>query len=224
TIVLDEISEMPLSLQAKLLRVLQEREIDRVGGNRPIPVDARAIAISNVDLKKAVSSGAFREDLYYRINVIPLTMPPLRDRKEDIPLLVDFFLEKYSAINRCKMPQISQTAMDLLRQHAWKGNVRELENTIERALLIGNGETINPEHLFLGRLETEAKMPSAADLSVGTTVREMEKKLIVKTLQEVNENRTRAAELLGISIRTLRNKLREYKDEESRRAMAASSA
>ena len=224
TIVLDEISEMPLTLQAKLLRVLQEREIDRVGGNRPIAVDARVIAISNVDLKKAVSSGTFREDLYFRINVIPLTMPPLQDRKEDIPLLADFFLEKYSKLNRRKTPRISKAAMDLLRQHTWKGNVRELENTIERALLIGNSETIIPEHLFLGKFENEGKAPAGADLSVGTTVREMEKKLIVKTLQEVNENRTRAAELLGISIRTLRNKLREYKDEESRRSMAAESA
>ena len=224
TIVLDEISEMPLSLQAKLLRVLQEREIDRVGGSQPIPVDVRVIAISNVDLKKAVSAGAFREDLYYRINVIPLTMPPLRDRKEDIELLSNFFLKKYSTLNRRKMPQISKAAVDLLRLHAWKGNVRELENTIERALLIGNGETIKPEHLSLGKLENDAKMPAGSDLSVGTTVREMEKKLIVKTLQEVNENRTRAAELLGISIRTLRNKLREYKDEASRQSVAAKSA
>ncbi len=224
TIVLDEISEMPLTLQAKLLRVLQEREIDRVGGNRPIAVDTRVIAISNLDLKKAVSSGTFREDLYYRINVIPLTMPPLRDRKEDIPLLADYFLEKYSTLNRRKTPQISKAAMDLLLQHVWKGNVRELENTIERALLIGNGETIAPEHLFLGKLENIGPRPAGSDLTVGTTVREMEKKLIVKTLQEVNENRTRAAEILGISIRTLRNKLREYKDEESQRSMAAESA
>jgi two-component system response regulator FlrC len=224
TIVLDEISEMPLPLQAKLLRVLQEREIDRVGGNRPIPVDARVIAMSKVELKTAVLSGRFRKELYYRINVIPLTMPPLRDRKKDIPLLADFFLEKYSTLNRRKTPQISKAAMHLLMQHDWKGNVRELENTIERALLIGNGETINPEHLFLGKLETNGTVPISTDLPVGTTVREMEKKLIVKTLREVNENRTRAAELLGISIRTLRNKLREYKDEASQRSMAAKSA
>jgi DNA-binding NtrC family response regulator len=224
TIVLDEISEMPLALQAKLLRVLQEREIDRVGGNRPIPVDARVIAISNVDLKAAVSSGTFREDLYYRINVIPLTMPPLQDRSEDIPLLANFFLEKYSSLNRCKTSQISKVAMNLLLQHVWKGNVRELENTIERALLIANGKTIHPEHLFLGKLENDRFVPSGTDLPVGTTVREMEKKLIVKTLKEVNENRTRAAELLGISIRTLRNKLREYKDEASRQSLTAKSA
>jgi transcriptional regulator with PAS, ATPase and Fis domain len=224
TIVLDEISEMALPLQAKMLRVLQEREIDRVGGNRPIPVDARVIAISNVDLKKAVCAGTFREDLYYRINVIPMTMPPLRDRQDDILLLADFFLEKYSTLNRRKTPQISPEAIELILQHDWKGNVRELENSIERALLIGNGETIFPEHLILQDPENGSTAPANTPVAVGTTVREMEKKLIVKTLKDVNENRTRAAELLGISIRTLRNKLREYKDQESQRSMAAESA
>jgi DNA-binding NtrC family response regulator len=224
TIVLDEISEMPLALQAKLLRVLQEREIDRVGGSRPVPVDARVIAISNVDLKKAVSDGIFREDLFYRINVIPLTMPPLRDRKDDIELLANFFLEKFSLLNRRKTPQISDQAMQLLLRHDWKGNVRELENSIERALLIGNGETIFPEHLILGDSGNLSAVSAGTALAVGTTVREMEKKLIVKTLKEVNENRTRAAELLGISIRTLRNKLREYKDEEARKSLAVESA
>ncbi len=224
TIVLDEISEMPLALQAKLLRVLQEREIDRVGGSRPVPVDVRVIAISNVDLKKAVSAGNFREDLYYRINVIPLTMPPLRDRQDDIELLADFFLEKFSLLNRRKIPQISEQALELLLCHDWKGNVRELENSIERALLIGNGETIFPEHLILGDSGNLSPVSAGTALAVGTTVREMEKKLIVKTLKEVNENRTRAAELLGISIRTLRNKLREYKDEEARRSLAVESA
>ena len=224
TIVLDEISEMPLALQAKLLRVLQEREIDRVGGSRPVPVDARVIAISNVDLKKAVSDGIFREDLFYRINVIPLTMPPLRDRQDDIELLANFFLEKFSLLNRRKTPQISDQAMQLLLRHDWKGNVRELENSIERALLIGNGETIFPEHLILGDSDNDGTASAGTALAVGTTVREMEKKLIVKTLKEVNENRTRAAELLGISIRTLRNKLREYKDEETRKSVAVESA
>ena len=223
TIVLDEISEMAPPLQAKLLRVLQEREIDRVGGSRPIPIDARVIAISNVDLKQAISSGKFREDLYYRINVIPLTMPPLRERKSDIALLADFFLDKYSTLNNRKMPQLSSAARALLFNYQWKGNVRELENSIERAVLMGNSHVVLPEHLILGEPECAAQ-PAAAAAKVGTTVREMEKQLIVQTLREVDENRTRAAELLGISIRTLRNKLREYKAGEAKPALAPESA
>jgi DNA-binding NtrC family response regulator len=225
TIVLDEISEMPLALQAKLLRVLQEREIDRVGGTRPIAVNARVIAISNVDLKKAVSEGTFREDLYYRINVIPMTIPPLRDRKDDIVLLANFFLEKFSTLNGRETPQFSTETLEVLLHHDWKGNVRELENAIERALLIGNGDSILPVHLILGEPDIpDSASATGSALTVGTTVRQMEKKLIVKTLQEVNENRTRAAELLGISIRTLRNKLREYKNEDPGRSSATKSS
>jgi DNA-binding NtrC family response regulator len=213
TIVLDEISEMALPLQAKLLRVLQEREIDRVGGSQSIPIDARVIAISNLDLKQAVAEGKFREDLYYRINVVPLSIAPLRERKTDIPLLAEHFLAKFSSINKRKVTRISDEALSMLLQHDWKGNVRELENAIERAILIGCDDVIMPEHLILA----EAQKPSASGkqqgIKVGLTVREMEKELIVKTLENVNENRTRAAELLGISIRTLRNKLREYRQE-----------
>jgi two-component system response regulator FlrC len=134
TIVLDEISEMAPLLQSKLLRVLQEREIDRVGGSRPVPIDARVIAISNVDLKQAVSTGKFREDLYYRVNVIPLTMPPLRERKGDIELLANYFLDKYCALNNREIPQFSNEARAVLVNNKWSGNVRELENSIERAL------------------------------------------------------------------------------------------
>ena len=222
TVVLDEISEMTPPLQAKLLRVLQEREIDRVGGSRPVPMHARVVAISNVDLKQAVSKGKFREDLYYRINVVPITIPPLRDRKKDIPLLTEHFLEKYSALNDQKMAQISEAAMKQLTSGNWKGNIRELENTIERAVLIGNGAEVKPEHLILDTVGSENQSPAALSMKAGVTVREMEKQLINKTLEEVNDNRTRAAELLGISIRTLRNKLREYKEElESSPAEAA---
>ena len=213
TIVLDEISEMALPLQAKLLRVLQEREIDRVGGSQPVPIDARVIAISNVDLKRAVSEGKFREDLYYRINVVPLAISPLRDRKADIPLLAEHFFTKYSSAANRSVTRISEGALSLLLNHDWKGNVRELENAIERAVLIGSGDVILPEHLILAEVGKELKTEKTQGVKVGSTVREMEKELIVRTLEKVNENRTRAAELLGISIRTLRNKLKEYSQE-----------
>ncbi|MGD8667773.1 MAG: sigma 54-interacting transcriptional regulator, partial [Desulfobacterales bacterium] len=213
TVVLDEISEMTLPLQAKLLRVLQEREIDRIGGSRPVPMGARVVAISNKDLKKAVAEGHFREDLYYRINVIPFTIPPLRERQGDIPLLVTHFLEKFCQLNQRKMLKISDAALARLAKKHWKGNIRELENTIERAVLISNGPELLPEQLFLDPAELDSPTQAAVAIQAGMTVKEMEKKLITQTLQEVDDNRTRAAELLGISIRTLRNKLKEYKQE-----------
>jgi len=213
TVVLDEISEMTLPLQAKLLRVLQEREIDRIGGSQPVAMNARVVAISNVDLKKAVSKGKFREDLYYRINVVPITIPPLRDRKGDIPLLVEHFIEKYCRFNNRELMKIADAALAQLVSHEWRGNIRELENTIERAVLISNGRRVLPEHLFLDCADTANPPQSNISMKSGMTVREMEKQLITRTLQEVKDNRTRAAELLGISIRTLRNKLKEYKLE-----------
>lgn len=213
TLVLDEISEMARPLQAKLLRVLQEKEIDRVGGTHPIPIKARIIAISNVDLKKAVKDGKFREDLYYRINVIPLTLPPLRQRKEDIELLARYFIGKYCRLNHKKNIEIDDTAMDVLLNHVWEGNVRELENTMERAVLIGSGRHISPQNLLLDASENKSEFQDTFSFKAGRTVRDMEKELIFRTLEDVNDNRTQAAELLGISIRTLRNKLREYKEE-----------
>ena len=213
TVVLDEISEMPLSLQAKLLRVLQEKEVDRIGGSGPIPIDARVVAISNVDLKTAMAEGKFREDLYYRINVIPLILPPLRERKGDIELLAYHFLEKFSLENRKKMTGIDEAAMNMLLDHNWKGNVRELENVIERAVLIGNEGSVLPQDLLLDSLEGIDQNTDQFEVKAGCTVRQMEKSLIFHTLKEVNDNRTQAAELLGISIRTLRNKLHEYKTE-----------
>lgn len=211
TIVLDEISEMSMPIQAKLLRAIQERVIDRVGGSKPIPIDVRIIAISNEDLRKAVNKGKFREDLFYRVNVIPFTIPPLRERKGDIPLLVQHFLEKYSSLNGRGMATISDEALSALMDLEWKGNVRELENTIERATLLTEHETILPEHLFLEDAANDKHKP--IQIRPGMTVKEMEKELIFKTLQEVNDNRTHAADMLGVSIRTLRNKLREYKEK-----------
>ena len=212
TIVLDEISEMAIPIQAKLLRAIQERVIDRIGGTKPIPIDVRIIAISNVDLRKAVKEGKFREDLFYRVNVIPFTIPPLRDRKGDIPLLVEHFLKKLNNGKECT--KISEKAMSMLLGLDWKGNVRELENIIERARLLGEGEVILPEYLFLDDAETVEKR--SIGIKAGYSVREMEKALISKTLEEVNNNRTHAAKMLGISIRTLRNKLQEYRGEEER--------
>jgi DNA-binding NtrC family response regulator len=215
TVVLDEISEMALPLQAKLLRVLQEREVDRIGGTRPVAIDARVVAISNVDLKKAVAEGKFREDLYYRINVIPLTLPPLRERRDDIELLARRFLKKFCQENRKEVTGIEKAAMNMLLGHDWKGNVRELENVIERAVLIGQGPDVKPEHLLLDASVDRPSFSHNLEISAGCTVRQMEKKLIFRTLREVDDNRTQAAELLGISIRTLRNKLHEYKAETS---------
>ena len=210
SIVLDEISEMAPQLQAKLLRVLQEKEVVRVGGAQSISINSRIIAICNVDLEAAVKAGRFREDLFYRINVIPITIPPLRDRKKDIPVLAKHFLKKYSNKNNRKMLKIADETLSLLLKYNWSGNIRELENTMERAVLLGEGDMVLPGHLFLeiNDNDTRKDLP----VMVGQSLKEMEKELIFQTLKEVDDNRTHAAGILGISIRTLRNKLREYKN------------
>ncbi len=214
SIVLDEIGEMSHPLQAKLLRVLQEREIDRVGGGMPIPVEARVIAITNRDLSRAVAAGGFREDLYYRINVVSLQIPPLRERPGDIPLLAHHFLEKFNTLAGRSVARFSAEAFELLCRSSWKGNVRELENAVERAVLLADGETILPRHLQLTSSAGSVREDGAAGVfRIGTTVGEMERQLIMGTLSGVQNNRTRAAELLGISIRTLRNKLKEYREQ-----------
>ncbi len=211
TIVLDEISEMPIPLQAKLLRTLQEKEIDRVGGSKPLSINARIIAISNVDLKQAVREGKFREDLYYRINVIPFKIPPLRQRRTDIPVLAHHFLKKYCAANNKGPMGLAEETISLLCKQEWKGNVRELENTMERAVIMSNSDILQPEQIFFGSA-VDSRI-HATPFKAGTSVKEMEKELIFNTLEQVNDNRTHAAKLLGISIRTLRNKLREYRIE-----------
>ncbi len=211
TLLLDEISEMALPLQAKLLRVLQEKEIDRVGGSQPVRVDTRVIAVSNVDLKQAVEAGTFRKDLYYRINVIPLTLPPLRQRPDDILPLADHFIQKYCRENQKTALALSANASRKLRAYAWPGNIRELENTMERAVIITSGKMIPASQIFL-----DSEDPATAntiELRPGMSVREMEQELIARTLRKVNDNRTQAAEMLGISIRTLRNKLKEYREK-----------
>ncbi|MFO7706718.1 MAG: sigma-54 dependent transcriptional regulator [Desulfobacterales bacterium] len=214
SIVLDEIGEMSLPMQAKLLRVLQEREIDRVGGGMPISVEARVIAITNRDLARAVAEGGFREDLYYRINVVSLRIPPLRERVGDIPLLAHHFLDKFNTLAGRSVARYSEEAIDLLCRGSWRGNVRELENAVERAVLLADGQTILPRHLQLSPAAASPRGTAAVGaFRIGTTVEEMERQLIMGTLSGVQNNRTRAAELLGISIRTLRNKLREYQEQ-----------
>jgi len=216
TLVLDEISEMDLSLQAKLLRVLQERQVDRVGGSEPVTVDVRVVAISNVDLKTAVRKGKFREDLYYRLNVIPITLPPLRERTGDLLLLASHFIEKCCHENGMADTALSEAAVTRIRQHPWNGNIRELENVMERAVLVRTGRDIEPVDLHLDDDgDDAADGRTEMQLQVGMSVREMEKRLISHTLQQVDNNRTQAAEMLGISIRTLRNKLREYQDRDA---------
>jgi DNA-binding NtrC family response regulator len=202
TILLDEVTEMDLRLQAKLLRVLQEKEIEVVGSRYPKKVDVRVIATTNRDLRKYVEEGKFREDLFYRLNVFPITVPPLRERREDITVLVEYFLRKYA---KGKDVGIADDALDHLKERSWKGNVRELENSIARACILSDYSIIKLAHL--------KDQGSAVQREVRlTSVRDMEMNLILDTLKTMNGNRTQAAGLLGITVRTLRNKIKEYKD------------
>jgi len=212
TMLLDEISEMDIQLQSKLLRVLQEREIDRIGGMEPIPVDVRIIATTNRDIEKQIRDGRFREDLFYRLNVVPFCLPPLRDRKDDIPLLAQHFIEKYNRLDGRNVKGLTEEMLELLRQKPWKGNVRELENVIERALLMCKGDLIQKDDLLIHDkpdAAEEVKLPFVPTVSL----REMEKKVIFSALDQTDGNRTRAADILGISVRTLRNKLNEYREK-----------
>lgn len=230
TILLDEISEMELGLQAKLLRVLQEREVDRVGGREPISIDVRVLATTNRNLQEAVKAGNFRADLYYRLNVIPVTLPALRERVGDIRLLVEHFMRRYLGDGA---PVLTADVLKALESHPWPGNIRELENAVARAALLSGGKAPSENHFLLteggSSLSSQimisddsatpvatvgsasaATAPGALVIRSGMTVQEMEKSLIIETLRANNNNRTKAAKLLGISIRTLRNKLHEY--------------
>ncbi|MFW6147560.1 MAG: sigma-54-dependent transcriptional regulator [Thermodesulfobacteriota bacterium] len=212
TLLLDEISEMEPRLQAKLLRVLQEREIDRVGGTEPIAVDVRVIATTNRDIEEMVKKEEFREDLYYRLNVIPFHLPPLRERKDDIPLLADYLVEKYNELDGKDVKGLTEAAMDLLMKMRWKGNVRELENFIERAVLLRKEGFIGKEEL-LGRDASHQPEHVEHSFIPSLPLKEMEKRVIFHALDKTNGNRTHAAEMLGISVRTLRNKLNEYREK-----------
>ncbi|MBK8160561.1 MAG: sigma-54-dependent Fis family transcriptional regulator [Rhodospirillaceae bacterium] len=235
TLLLDEISEMHPRLQAKLLRAVQERVIDRVGGSQPVKVDIRLIATSNRDMQEEVRKGTFREDLYFRLNVMSLELPPLRERPGDIALLAEHFAHKYAAANGVHIDSIAPEVIDLLKAHEWRGNVRELENTMHRAVLLTHGPIIEQDSIMLtgGRglpvvgagmiavtSPTDSAVAKAAAVAaagttalVGRTVAAVERDLIIDTLSHCLGNRTHAANILGISIRTLRNKLKQYNDE-----------
>ncbi|MCB1518128.1 MAG: sigma-54-dependent Fis family transcriptional regulator, partial [Hyphomicrobiaceae bacterium] len=226
TLLLDEISEMDVRLQAKLLRAIQEKVIDRVGGTKPVPVNIRILATSNRDLGEAVREGSFREDLLFRLNVVNLRLPALRDRPEDIAALAGHFVVKYAAANGLSERKLSDAALRDLRRAPWPGNVRELENTLHRAVLLSSDEVIEPEHILLpdgsglaevGRSSIAADAAATANAVamslVGRTVADVERDLILDTLDHCLGNRTHAANILGISIRTLRNKLNQYADE-----------
>lgn len=220
TLLLDEISEMDVRIQAKLLRALQEKEIDRIGGKAPIKINTRIIATSNRNLDEAVKNGTFRQDLYYRLNVVNINIPGLRDRPDDIMVLTKHFVKKYSEMNELPMKAMTSVAEAKLLNYRWPGNVRELENTIHRAVLLSTGEEIGEEAILLDDvnsiinkdivLKTEVPMESN---SQPTTLAGMERNMIIDTLKTTFGNRTVAAQILGISIRTLRNKLKQYEEE-----------
>ncbi len=226
TLLLDEISEMDVRLQAKLLRAVQEREIDRLGGNAPVKVDVRILATTNRDLLAEVRRGSFREDLYFRLNVVSLRIPPLRERPGDIPPLAEHFARKYAEVNGLPVRPLSRDALLRLTAHSWRGNVRELENVVHRAVLLASGDAIGIDAIELGQSEgagaaresNGSGLPGGSRAGgdagiaslVGRKMDDVERDLIIGTLGHTLGNRTHAATILGISIRALRNKLRDY--------------
>ena len=208
TLLLDEVSEISAELQPKLLRALQEREFERVGGTSPIRVDTRIVATSNRDLEQAVEEGKLREDLFFRLNVIQIVLPPLRERREDIAPLMDHFVQRYANENGRDIRGFSPQARKLFLEYDWPGNVRELQNAVERAVVLSSEPLLEPGHFLLQG--TRHRRDDEALAQPGATVADMERQLIMKTLEHCRQNRTQAAKLLGISVRTLRNKLKEY--------------
>ena len=207
---LDEISEMDVRLQAKLLRAIQEREIDRLGGSAPVRIDVRILATSNRDLGAEIEAKRFREDLYFRLNVVSLRLPSLRDRPGDIPALAAHYARHYAEINGLPQRPLSSAFLVWLGAQAWRGNVRELENTMHRAVLLATGDMLEAEAPDLPPAEMPRASTEYGDTFVGRRMEEVERDLILRTLSHTLGNRTHAAVILGISLRALRNKLRDY--------------
>jgi len=213
TLFLDEIAEMATAMQVKLLRVLQERKFRRLGGREEQAVDVRVLAATNTDPQEAVRSGSLREDLFYRLNVFTIELPPLRDRLDDVPLLVQAFLDEFNARNNKAVKAVDPDALRALESYAWPGNVRELRNVIERATILAEGEFIERRHLPPGVGAASGAALRTVALAPGTTVEEAERRLILLTLEHAGNNKTRAAEMLGISLKTLHNKLHRFREE-----------
>jgi DNA-binding NtrC family response regulator len=213
TLFLDEIAELMPATQVKLLRVLQERMFRRLGGRLEISVDVRVIAATNVVPQEAVNTGKLREDLFYRLNVFAIDLPPLRERREDIPLLVQSFLNEFNRTNAKNIRAVDQEAMYILERYPWPGNIRELRNVIERATILADSEFIEPKHLPPTLISRGEESLPTMTISPGTTVDEAERRLILLTLDHTRNNKTRAAEILGISLKTLHNKLNRMKEE-----------
>ena len=218
TLLLDEVSEISPNIQAKLLRVLEEEEFERVGGEKTIKIDVRIVATTNRDLAKEIQKGTFREDLFYRLNVVPIHLPPLRERREDIPLLANTYLEKYSSENNSSVKSIEKRAMDYLSQYNWPGNVRELKNIMQRAVVMGSSEVLGLEN-FTSLLDTKKFAHAIGNDPANIrkndqSIEDAERDLIFTTLEKTGGNKTKAAELLKITTRTLRNKLNKYDMDE----------
>ena len=219
TLLLDEVSEMDVRLQAKLLRVIQEGEVDRIGGRKPTPVDVRIIATTNRNLADCVRAGTFREDLYYRLNVVNLTLPPLRERIGDVKILSLMFMKRYVERNSKPVSDFSSEALSKLESHVWPGNVRELENIIERAVITAQGTMVLSRDVYIeprsisSSLQTETKFFERGEnnWAPGRTLDDIERNVIIEALEYHQGNRTHTARALGISIRTLRNKISDYK-------------
>jgi len=213
---LDEIGEMDLALQSKLLRVLQEKEITPLGSNKKQKIDVRIIAATNKNLEKAIEEGSFREDLFYRLNVITIGLPPLRERKEDIPLLVEHFINKYNINFKKNVKGIDPAALKMLENYDYKGNIRELENIIERAVALTNSNRITCKDLSPTVLNTtrNCENNNIIPVYIGEDLRTIEKKVILETLKRNDNNKSRTARILGITERTLRNKLKEYRKKQ----------
>jgi transcriptional regulator with PAS, ATPase and Fis domain len=223
-LLLDEIGEMPVGTQAKLLRVLEDRKLRRLGSKVETTVDVRVLAATNKVPEEAVARGELRNDLYYRLNVFNIHMPPLRDHKDDVPALVESLLKDMSAKHGRKVALVSEAVLNLFQNYSWPGNVRELRNTLERAVIVCDGAVIETKHLPPGfgqaTIRTSSEDPDAIHLGVGTTVEEAERRLILKTIESTSNNKTRAAEILGISLKTLHNKLKEYGNAAADAALA----